>query len=529
MGTQHLTECLIEQVGTRVVRLRSTTLVYIHACHEFCFGLLWQLINNVDAEVVLFLHIEHVDRFVFIDEHTLVTHFTTHFCIERSRVEYHFVSSALLCLHLAVFQDVASIFCIVIAYELALTFSKNHPVASLHLCSIASTVLLLLHFGIETCLIDCHAFLTTDQFCEVEREAECIEECESLVASDFSLTSCLGLFHHATEQLDTVFECAKERILFFLHHLHDEVFLCRKFWEGISHLVDERRHKFVDECLLLSKERVAIADCTTKDSTNHVSCLGIAWQLTISNGESNGTQVVCYHSHGNIRLFLCTIFDAAHITEHLDDWLEHVCVIIGMLALQGTNQTFEAHTCVNHIHGKLFQTTICLAIELHEDEVPDFYHLWVILIHEFTSRHLCLFLRRTGVEVDFRTRATRTCISHFPEIVVLVTIDDVVGRHVLQPELSSLVVALDVFFWRALKHRHIKVIWIELEHIHEIFPSHIDGTFLEIVTKRPVAEHLKHGVVVSVMTDFFQVVVLTAYTQTLLRVSTATRLWVCCT
>ena len=162
MGTQHLTKCLIEQVSTRVVRLRSTTLVYIHACHEFCFGLLWQLINNVDTEVVLFLHIEHVDRFIFIDEHTLVTNFTTHFCIERSRVEYHFVCSTLLCLHLAIFQDMARILCIVIAYELALTFSKNDPVASLHLCSIASTVLLLLHFSIEARLIYCHAFLTTD-------------------------------------------------------------------------------------------------------------------------------------------------------------------------------------------------------------------------------------------------------------------------------------------------------------------------------------------------------------------------------
>ncbi len=200
-----------------------------------------------------------------------------------------------------------------------------------------------------------------------------------------------------------------------------------------------------------------------------------------------------------------------------------------MLALHSTNQTLETHTCVYHVHGQFFKTAISLAVELHEDEVPDFNHLWVVLIHEFASRHLCLFLWSTGIEMYFRTRTTRTRVTHFPEVVVLVTIDDVVSRHVLQPELSSLIVALDVLFRRTLEHRHIQILWIELEHIHQILPSHVDGSFFEVVAKRPVAEHLEHGVVVSVVTHFFQVVVLTAHSQTLLSVGTATRFRVCST
>ena len=50
----------------------------------------------------------------------------------------------------------------------------------------------------------------------------------------------------------------------------------------------------------------------------------------------------------------------------------------------------------------------------------------------------------------------------------------------------------------------IEVFRIDFQHIHQKFPRPVDGFVLEIVAKRPVAKHLKHGVVVSVVAHFLQ-------------------------
>ena len=51
------------------------------------------------------------------------------------------------------------------------------------------------------------------------------------------------------------------------------------------------------------------------------------------------------------------------------------------------------------------------------------------------------------------------------------------------------------------------------------------ASFLEVIAERPVSEHLEHSVVVGVVSHLFKVVVLTAYTQTLLRVGKRFRDW----
>ena len=109
---------------------------------------------------------------------------------------------------------------------------------------------------------------------------------------------------------------------------------------------------------------------------------------------------------------------------------------------------------------------------------------------------------------------------------MLVAVDDVVGRQVLEPNLRSFVVAAQAFFGRAFENGGIEVGWVELQHVDEVFPSHVDGAFFEVVAKTPVAEHFKHGVVVSVVSHLFQVVVLAAYAETFLRVGAAARFWV---
>ena len=130
--------------------------------------------------------------------------------------------------------------------------------------------------------------------------------------------------------------------------------------------------------------------------------------------------------------------------------------------------------------------------------------------------------------MNLRTRTARSCISHFPEVVVFVTVYDMVCRYVFKPERGSLFIAFQTLFLRAFENRHVEVFRIDVQNVNEVFPCVVYGTLLEVVAEAPVAEHLKHGVVVSVVSHLFQVIVLTAHTQTFLSVRTSARLRFAC-
>ena len=103
---------------------------------------------------------------------------------------------------------------------------------------------------------------------------------------------------------------------------------------------------------------------------------------------------------------------------------------------------------------------------------------------------------------------------------MLVAVDDVVGRYVLQPVAGSLVVAFQALGGVALEDGDIQVLGVQLQHVDQILPGHVDGALLEVVAKRPVAQHLEHRVVVRVVSHLLEVVVLTRDAQALLRIGT---------
>ena len=116
------------------------------------------------------------------------------------------------------------------------------------------------------------------------------------------------------------------------------------------------------------------------------------------------------------------------------------------------------------------------------------------------------------------TRTTRTCIAHLPEVIMLVTVEDMIFRKVLFPKGSSFIVTFQSFFRAALKYGGVKVLRIYLQNLYQIFPCPVDSLFLKVVAERPVTQHLEHGVVVRVVSHFLQVIMFSANAQTFLRV-----------
>ena len=293
--------------------------------------------------------------------------------------------------------------------------------------------------------------------------------------------------------------------------------------------MDEHRQQAVHECLLLTQEGVGVTHGTAQDAADDVTSLGIAGQLAVGNAEGDGAQVVGQYAHGHISLLLLAIAVAAHVADGLDDGLEHIGVIVGVLALDDAHQSLKAHASIDDVHREGFQMSVGLALILHEHDVPYLDDLWVVLVHQVAAGYVTTLLGQTVVDVNLGAGATWTRITHLPEVVVLVAVDDMVGRHVLEPVLGCLVVALETFLLTSLEDGHIEILGVELEHAHQILPRHVDGSFLEVVAERPVAKHLKHGMVVGIMAHLLQVVMLSAHAQTLLAVGTSAGFGIACT
>ena len=224
------------------------------------------------------------------------------------------------------------------------------------------------------------------------------------------------------------------------------------------------------------------------------------------------------HAHSYVNLLLFAIFATANLANLLEHGLEHIGIVVGLLTLNGAYETLEAHARINHFLCKRLKRTIGFAVELHEHNVPNLNHLWMVFIHEFATGELCFLCFRTAVNMDLGAGATRTGIAHLPEVIVFVTIEDMVCGQMSAPDGCSFVIATQALFRRAFEHRHVEVSWVDFQHINDIFPCKIDGAFLEVIAKRPVAEHLEHGVVIRIMSHFFQIVVFARHAQAFLRV-----------
>ena len=295
---------------------------------------------------------------------------------------------------------------IVVAHELLLAVACHlNPVAILHGSGIAGTFFLLLHFHVESLFIDSVAVFATNEFGEVEGESVGVEEFEGIGTCQLGLSLSLQGGHAVVEHTDAAVEGAEERVFLFLDDAGDEFALGWKLGIGGAHLGHKRGHKLIDEGLFLVEEGVGKANGTAQNATDDVAGLGIRGQLSISNREADGTDVVGNDAHGHIDIVLqclltAIVLLACEALHLLDEGLEDVGIVVGMLALQGAYESLEAHAGVDDVHGELLERAVGLAVELHEDKVPDLDDLGVVLIYQFASRHLGFLFGCTAVDMN---------------------------------------------------------------------------------------------------------------------------------
>jgi hypothetical protein len=194
---------------------------------------------------------------------------------------------------------------------------------------------------------------------------------------------------------------------------------------------------------------------------------------------------------------------------------------------------------------------IGIAVELHEDEIPNFDHRRITEIHE-RCRSCARYVRAmlceqqsnvslankttksathsiiTGsvaaafeVKVNFGARSAWAGVAHLPEVLLGAERQHVVLGQVLEPALARLLVARNVVLLVALEERRVQTVLRQAVDLGEQLPGPVDRFDLEVVAERPRAEHFEERVVVRVLADVVEIVVLAAGADALLRVHDA--------
>ena len=137
--------------------------------------------------------------------------------------------------------------------------------------------------------------------------------------------------------------------------------------------------------------------------------------------------MVSNNAHGDIGILIFSILCAGQLANLIKHRLEDIGVVVRLFALNGAYQTLKAHTGINHFLRQWFERAVGFAIILHEDDVPNLNDLWMVFVHHLAAGDFGFFLFGAAVHVNLRAWTTRTCITHFPEVIVLITIDDMVS------------------------------------------------------------------------------------------------------
>ena len=197
--------------------------------------------------------------------------------------------------------------------------------------------------------------------------------------------------------------------------------------------------------------------------------------------------------------------------------VKQVGFVVGIDVLQDGNDFFEAHACIHVRSRERFEMRGAETVVLHEDQIPEFDEA-VAFEHFFIDRACA----GAQVVVDLGTGSTGTSIGHFPEVVLAPHMKQVRGvvTGLRQPIFCGFFVGGD-FAVFVLEDGSVETILVEPPDFGEQLPGPFDGFLFIVIAKRPVAEHLEEGVMGTIATNIFQVVVFAGHAHAFLRVDGA--------
>src|SRR5215213_2134079 len=127
-----------------------------------------------------------------------------------------------------------------------------------------------------------------------------------------------------------------------------------------------------------------------------------------------------------------------------------------------------------------------------------------------------------AIQMDFGARTTGSGLCHLPEIFLAPEEQNMrwIKTGLFFPSVRGLIIARDRAFL-ILKTGCIQLIFRQTPYVGEELPRPGNRFLLVVIAERPVAEHLKKGVMRVIAAHIVKIVVLACYAHTLLRVNRA--------
>src|SRR5207248_1777253 len=186
-------------------------------------------------------------------------------------------------------------------------------------------------------------------------------------------------------------------------------------------------------------------------------------------------------------------------------------------ALQHGGDALQAHSGIDAGLGQRIEIALLVAVKLHEDQVPDFD------VASAVAGEAAIFVAllggsRSHVIVDLAAWAAGAGVAHGPEVVFHSQAEDAFfGDSGLHPKLLRIRIAR--YGALAFKDGGVELVLGDAVPIigGDQLPGVGDGLAFEVVAEAEVAEHLEEGVVALGEADIFEVIVLAAGADALLR------------
>ena len=305
-----------------------------------------------------------------------------------------------------------------------------------------------------------------------------------------------GLGSVLLEHLLSVVEGASELDLLIVEDLSDLGLHADNLRELLAHLLDESWENGGEELADLDIEVLAgVAGTTTENATDNISTTVVVWNTSIGNGEGEETNVISNDTVGSINsinivlsVLVSVLASLGNLLDLLEERVENIGIVVGSLILKDRDETLETHTSIDVLGRESLQGAILLAIVLHENVVPDLKHVWIIHVDEVGS-----VAATDSVVVDLRARSTWSSLTHFPEVVGHVTWQDMILSDTDgQPQVLGLKIWLEAVLGITLEVGDIETVLLNAINLGQKLPGHLDGLLLEVVTERPVTQHLEH-------------------------------------
>ena len=367
------------------------------------------------------------------------------------------------------------------------------------------TLALLLHERVEGRTVHLEAGLLRDLDGQIDREPVGVVQQERLGAGQRRAARVLRVRDREVEDGRSRREGAQERLLLREGVRGQPSVVALQLGVGGLHGVTRRREQ-LRERGFLDAEQTHGTDRAAHQTPEDVAATLVGGRHAIRQEHERGAHVVGDDAEPHVVLVVGAVAPARELHRPV----EHRPHLVGLVHVLDTllqeRDTLEPHARVDVL---LRQVADDVEVELrahvrdgvlHEDEVPDL-HVAVVV----GRRSAVDAVRRTAVEEDLRARSGRPRLPRAPVVAVLAQTLDAVGRDACDrsPQRLRLVVVL--------VDRDPEILRIETETAlavaaGEQLPRVADRAFLEVIPKRPVAEHLEEGAVPRRLADLFDVV-----------------------